>query len=144
MSEKFYQFYFPCVECIVRPICKDKERMMEQVKVRGNVPSLGVPIWDYKEKSYHKGLLECVINILKDLTDKVSRTEPEHRPKAERDNIPMQYVHLLIAMADIMCHMINTTSWSEGTLHGFDKIELNQRLSRLPGWLKEHGHKFNN
>ncbi len=143
MSEKFYQFYFPCVECLVRPICKDKDKMMEQVKVRGNVPSLGVPIWDYTKKSYHKGLLECSINILKDIMDKISRTEPENRPENQRDNIPMQYVHLLIDMADIMCHMIHTTSWSEGTLHGFDRIELENRIGRLKRWLKEHGHKFN-
>jgi len=136
MSEKFYEYYFPCVECIVRPICKDKERMMEQIKVRGDVPSLGVPLWSYEEKSYHKGLLECIVNILKRVTDKISRTEPENRAKREQDNIPMEYIHTLIDMADVMCHMIHTTSWDIGTLKEFDRLELHTRLKRLNRWLR--------
>ena len=144
MSENFYEYYFPCVECLVRPICKDKERMMEQIKVRGDVPSLGVPIWSYEEKSYHKGLLECMINILKRTTDKMSRTEPEDRPAAQRDKIPMEYVHLLIDMVDIMSHMIHTYSWREGethVLHEFDRIELYKRLDNLKHWLNYHNTK---
>ena len=135
MSEKFHQYYFPCAECIVRAICKDKERMMEQIKVRGDVPSLGVPIWDYQDKSYHKGLLECTINILKDITDKLSKVEPENRKTMEQDNIPMQYVHTLIDMADVMCHMINSTSWREAELKGFDAIELKRRLDKISHWM---------
>jgi len=143
MSEKFYQFYFPCVECLVRPICKDKEKMMEQVKVKGTVPSLGVPIWDYNEKSYHKGLLECAVNIIKNITDKINKSEPEHTPAAQRDNIPMEYVHLFIDMADIMCHIIHTTSWREGELQEFDRFEIERRLQRLPNWFHKGAPKVN-
>jgi hypothetical protein len=138
MSEKFYEYYFPCVECIVRPMCKDKDRMMEQIKVRGDVPSLGVPLWNWDEKSYHKGLLECIINILKRVTDKISRTEPANRAKGELDKIPMEYVHTLIDMADVMCHMIHTTSWDIGTLKEFDRLELSNRLDKLKHWLRYH------
>ncbi len=140
MSEKFYQYYFPCVECIVRPICKDKERMMEDIKIRGDVPSLGIPRWDYEKKSYHKGLLECTVNILRDITDKVSRTEPKDRAAMEQDNIPMAYVHTLIDMADMMCHMINSTSWRKGELQEFDRIELKSRADKLGYWLKNRKH----
>jgi len=143
MSEKFYEYYFPCVECIVRPICKDKERMMEQIKVRGDVPSLGVPIWSYEEKSYHKGLLECIFNILKRVSDKISRTEPEHRANREQDKIPMQYVHLIIDVADLMCHMIHTTSWDVGDLKEFDRIELKRRVDKLQHWLSDYRVKAN-
>ena len=140
MSEKFYQYYFPCVECIVRPICKDKRQMMEDVKVNGSVPSLGVPIWDFNVKSYHKGLIECTINILKDIMNKVSRTEPEDRKDYELDNLPMEYVHLLIDMADLTCHMINSTSWREGELQNFDRFELKSRVDKLGYWLKKRKH----
>ena len=108
---------------------------MEQIKVRGDVPSLGVPMWDYQDKSYHKGLLECTINILKDITDKLSKVEPENRKTMEQDNIPMQYVHTLIDMADVMCHMINSTSWREAELKGFDAIELKRRLDKISHWM---------
>jgi len=143
MSEQFHQYYFPCVECIVRAACKDKENMMEQIKVRGDVPSLGVPIWDYAEKSYHKGLLECTVNILKNITDKINKSEPENTPAGLMDNIPMQYVHLFISMADIMCHIINSTSWREGELQEFDRFEIERRLKMLPGWVREGASRVN-
>ena len=143
MTEKFHQYYFPCGECIVRAICQDKARIMEQIKIRGDVPSLGVPIWDYQEKSYHKGLFECLVNILKQITDKVNKSEPEHTPAAQRDNIPMKYVHLLIDMSNIMCHIIHSTSWEIGELQEFDRFEIERRLKMLPGWVRKGAPKTN-
>jgi hypothetical protein len=116
---------------------------MEQIKIRGDVPSLGVPIWDYEKKSYHKGLFECVINILKNITDKINKSEPENTPAAKRDNIPMEYVHLFIDMADMMCHIIHSTSWREGELQEFDRIEIERRLQRLAGWMRKGAPKVN-
>ena len=116
---------------------------MEQIKVRGDVPSLGVPIWNYSEKSYHKGLLECTVNILKNITDKINKSEPENTPAAQRDNIPMEYVHLFIDIANTMCHIIHSTSWREGELQEFDRAEIEKRLKQLTGWMYKGAPKVN-
>ena len=133
MSEEFIQYHFPCSVCLVQAACKDRKRVGEQVKeIMTGVPSLGVP--RFKDKSYHKGFLECLMNIQKQIMDRVSRTEgPDN--KQERDQLPMQYVHIMISMTDILCHMINSTSWREGELFDFDRVEIKKRLSRLKGWL---------
>ena len=133
MSEEFIQYHFPCHTCIVQAACTDKARVKKQVKeIMNDVPSLGVP--HFKDKSYHKGLLECLMNITKQVVDKVSRTE-EAGQKQMKDKLPMQYVHLVIDMSDILCHMVNTTSWREGELFEFDRVELKRRLNHLKGWL---------
>ena len=133
MSEEFIQYRFPCGECLVQAACKDRKRVRKEVKnVRNDVASLGVP--RFKDKSYHKGLLECLMNIQKDIINKVSRNEGTDNIQVP-DQLPMQYVHLMISMADILCHMINSTSWREGELFEFDRAEIKRRLSHLKGWL---------
>jgi len=133
MSEEFIQFRFPCNECLVQAACKDRKRVKQQVKeIMQDVPSLGVP--RFKNKSYYKGLIECLINIQKQVVDKVSRNKGADN-KQEQDNLPMQYVHLIISMSDILCHMINSTSWREGELFEFDRMEIKQRLTQLERWL---------
>ena len=52
-----------------------------------------------------------------------------------KDNLPMAYVNVLWAMAQIICHMVNSTSWEEGELFEFDQIEIKRRLSKLKGWI---------
>jgi len=95
---------------------------------------LVVPIFGSKVKSYHKGLIECWTNMGQSMMEKVDKTEvPGKHQKV--DNLPIVYVHILCAMAQIMCHMVNSTSWEEGTLHEFDRIEIKARLSKMKGWI---------
>ncbi len=142
MSEKFIQYMFPCSECLVQAACQDHNKLRilknkDKIKIdniRSDRPSLAVPIFDLNVKSYHKGLMECWANMGASLMNKISKTEdPIKHQKV--DNLPMAYVHVLCGMAQIMCHMVNSTSWQEGELHGFDRIEIKQRLSKLKGWL---------
>jgi len=142
MSEEFIQYIFPCAECLVQAACQDHKYLgiikdREKIKtkhIRKDRPSLAVPIFDPNVKSYHKGLMECWANMGAGMMNKVSKEEdPVKHQKA--DNLPMPYVHILQAMAQIMCHMVNSTSWEEGELHEFDRVEIKQRLSKLKGWL---------
>jgi hypothetical protein len=135
MSEEFIQYRFPCSECLVQAACKDYDGNRKQLKdIREERPSLAVPIFDQTKKSYHKGLMECWANMGASLMGKVSKTEdPLKHQKV--DNLPMSYVHVLWAMAQIMCHIVNTTSWRKGELYEFDRIEIKSRLSKLKGWL---------
>jgi len=133
MSEEFIEYMFPCNECLVQAACKDNAKI-KNTDINRHRPSLALPI--FKDKSYHKGLLECMMNLQKRIMDKVSRDEgTEDFDKQDIDKIPMKYVHLLIDMSAILCHMVNSTSWREGELFEFDRIELKRRLTRLERWL---------
>ena len=136
MSEEFIQYYFPCNECLVQAACKDRKNISSvknHIKgINHALPSLGIP--KFKEgKSYPKGLLECWANIGKDIMDKLSRTEDTNG--TQKDILPMRYVHIMISMAEIMCHMVNSASWREGELFDFDRDEIKRKLSHLKGWL---------
>jgi len=142
MSEEFIQYMFPCFECLVQAACRDYDRLKivkdrKKIKIgniRSDRPSLAVPVFDPNVKSYHKGVMECWANMGASLMDKVSKEEdPIKHQKV--DNLPMSYVHVLQAMAQIMCHMVNSTSWREGELFEFDQVEIKRRLSKLKGWL---------
>ncbi len=135
MSEEFIQYIFPCNTCLVQAACQDRKRARESVKdLMHNVPSLGVPKFD--NKSYHKGLIECIVNIQKQIIDRVDKTEDlDDFNKQTKDNLPMKYIHVMISMSNILCHMVNSTSWREGELFDFDRIEIKKRLSQLKGWL---------
>ena len=140
MSEEFIQYMFPCSECLVQAACKEHKhlRILKDKKkikirdIRSNRPSLAVPIFDPNNKTYHKGLMECWANMGASMMNRVSKEEGPIKHQ-KLDNLPMSYVHILQAMAQIMCHMVNTTSWEEGKLYEFDQIEIKQRLSRLKG-----------
>ncbi len=135
MSEEFIQYMFPCNECIVQAACKDYDGRRKQLKnIRGGRPSLAVPAFDETKKSYHKGLMECWANMGQSMMSKVSKTE-EPLKHQKIDNLPIEYVHILLGIAQIMCHIVNTTSWEEGELYEFDRIEIKNRLSKLKGWL---------
>ncbi len=142
MSEEFIQYMFPCNECLVQAACKDHKHLKilkdeKKIKIgdiRGNRPSLAVPIFDPNNKTYHKGLMECWANMGASLMNKVSKIEDPVKHQ-KKDNLPMAYVHILQAMTQIMCHMVNSTSWEEGELHEFDRIEIKRRLSKLKGWI---------
>jgi len=137
MSEEFIQYRFPCNTCLVQAACRDRDRMsIKDTKINHEISSLGVPLFKDKDKSWHKGLLECMLNLQKQIMDKVSRTEgKEDFNKQETDRLPMQYIYLMIDMSQILCHMANSTSWREGELFEFDRIEIKRRLTRLTRWL---------
>ncbi len=135
MSEEFIQFYFPCNICLVQAACKDRENVKERVKgINNQVPSLGIPNFE-EGKSYHKGLLECWANVGRDIMDRLSRSELNDGSQTTRDQIPTQYVHVMIDIAEILCYMINSTSWSEGKLFDFDRDEIKRKLSHLKRWI---------
>lgn len=135
MSEEFIQYTFPCDKCLVQAACQDYDKEKVKLKnVRSNRPSLALPAFDPTKKTYHKVLMECWANIGRDILDAVSKTEDPTRHQ-KTDNLPMPYVHILWAMSQIMCHIVNTTSWRKGELYEFDRMEIKRRLEKLKGWL---------
>jgi hypothetical protein len=116
-------------------MCKDYDGRKKQLEdIRSDRPSLAIPIFDQTKKSYHKGVIECWANLGASLMGKVSKWEDPIGHQKD-DNLPLKYVQILWAMSQIMCHMVNSTSWQEGKLHEFDRIEIKRRLEKLKGWL---------
>jgi len=138
MSEEFIQYYFPCNECLVQAACKDRDNISSvknHIKgINHSLPSLGIPKFE-EGKSYPKGLLECWANIVKDIMDRVSREDINNGRKTTKDQMPTQYVHVMIDVAAIMCYMVNSTSWREGELFDFDRDEIKRKLYHLERWL---------
>ncbi|MCK5608650.1 hypothetical protein KAR91_42615 [Candidatus Pacearchaeota archaeon] len=136
MSEEFIQYYFPCNECLVQAACKDRNNITSvknYIKgINHSLPSLGLPKFE-EGKSYHKGLIECWANIGKDMMDRVPRSEDING--AQKDDLPMRYVHIMISMAEVMGYMIHSASWREGKTFDFDRDEIKRKLSHLKGWL---------
>jgi hypothetical protein len=125
MSEHFIEYLFPCKDCIIRATCSPN-RIPEEIQRNGL--SLAVPEFE-KGKTYHKGLIECWSNIGKKVLDKTSKNSTDGTQ--EPDHIPIEYVRLISYMASIICHIINSTSWSDGKLYAFDKDEISRRLKFL-------------
>ena len=124
MSDKFIQFVFPCTECIVRAACKNKPNKKDLYGGNGK-PCLALP--KVKDKSYHKMLIECWANLGFDILNHISKLE--HPMGVNKDNqVPASYIRAMYQMSKVIEYMVNSTSWREGKLLPFDKMELDEKL----------------
>ena len=131
MSCEFIQFHFPCKDCLVRAACKEKpkDEDVQHLFMDGHtVPCLALPKIPLDVKSYHKGLLECWANIGVNIICRMSKKEDPKTCTESNNNIPMQYVILMGNMIYLLQWMINSTSWNEGLLKDFDKLEINRKV----------------
>ncbi len=131
MSLEFLQLRMPCEECIIQAICKDKYHTSD-ISINKSISyCLVLPDWDMKEKVYPKGLLECLINITWDVIEKISREKMNNN----KTSIPNQYIDMLISITATLQWMINSSSWYEGELYGFDASEIKSKLKNVTHWL---------
>lgn len=125
MSDEFIQFTFPCGECIVRAACKDKPTAKEDLYGPAGKLCLALP--KIKDKSYHKMLIECWANLGFNLLNHVSKLELPIG--VNKDNqVPSSYIRAMHQMTKAIGYMVNSTSWREGKLLPFDKMELDEKL----------------
>lgn len=128
MSDEFIQFNFPCSDCIVRAACKNKPTEKGDLYIGYDNPCLALP--NLKDKSYHKMLIECWANLGHDLLNTVKKSEePEGINKDNK--VPSTYIRAMHQMTSIIQYMVNSTSWREGALYPFDKIDINEKLKSI-------------
>ena len=125
MSDQFIQFAFPCADCIVRASCKDKPIKKKDLYRSVGKPCLTLPA--ITDKSYHKMLIECWINLGFDLLENVQKREGIEGVNTD-NQVPSSYIRAMHQMANALQYMINSASWREGKLLPFDKFEVNQKL----------------
>ena len=124
MSDEFIQFNFPCTDCIVRAACKNKPNKKDLYR-GGSIPCLALP--NVKDKSYHKMLIECWANLGCSILNHVSKLELPIG--VNKDNqVPASYIRAMHQMTKAIGYMVNSTSWREGQLLPFDKMEIDEKL----------------
>ena len=124
MSDEFIQFNFPCTDCIVRAACKYQPSKKDLYR-RGSIPCLALP--KVEDKSYHKMLIECWANLGFNILNHVSKLELPIG--VNKDNqVPASYIRAMHQMTKAIGYMVNSTSWREGQLLPFDKMEIDEKL----------------
>lgn len=81
--------------------------------------------------TYSKGLLECWGNIGVGIVNSMQKAEDPKTQTETHNNIPYQYVALLVHMAGIIVHITNSVSWTEGQLFDFDRFEISRKIKNL-------------
>ena len=79
--------------------------------------------------NYQKAALECLANMTGKFVVNLSKTcrVPD---RANKNDVPIEMVHLLIELARLNQYMINSTSWDKGQTFEFDFKEIQNRLKR--------------
>lgn len=132
MSAKFYQFNFPCKDCVITAICKEKPDNAKDIILEYQNPVACLTIPKCPDlKTYHKMLLECWANQGPSILNKVQKQSSLDFKTEIHNNIPRDYLYLMGYMAGILAHMVNTTSWDIGRTQKFDHYEINRRLKLL-------------
>jgi len=133
MSQEFYQFDFPCKDCVVAAICKEKPDNAKEIilEYKNPVVCLTIPKCPNDVKTYHKMLLECWANLGPQILNKLQKQSSVDYKKEIHNNIPRDYLYLMGYMANILGHMVNTTSWDLGETQHFDHDEINRRIKLL-------------
>jgi len=133
MSEDFIQFTFPCKDCVVAAICKEKPKNAKELILEHGhaVRCLTIPKFDDPLKSYHKGLLECWANIGHDILYTLEKQTSENLKTEKRNKIPRDFLYFMTHVSDILQWMVNSYSWKSGRSEDFDIKEINMKLKSL-------------
>ena len=97
MSDEFLEFQFPCKECLVTAICRekpgitgsDKQNLLE----RDRTHCLTLP-YVSKDKHYHKMLIECWANLGQSMFCQVQNVENPVGTNVELQ-VPINYIFML-------------------------------------------------
>jgi hypothetical protein len=131
-GQKFFQFDFPCKQCVVASICKEKPDNAKDLILKFEDPVLCLTIpKEADQVTYHKMLLECWANMGSEILNKVQKQSSVDYKKEINNNIPRDYLYLMGRMASILAYMVNSTSWEIGETKSFDHNEINGRLENL-------------
>ena len=135
-SEKFLQLAIPCKDCIVAPVCEDKQRIddaLEREEKKHGLYEFALTLrrWDESEKCYRKGLLEAWVNMGADILQNFRTDEFNHLP----NHAVPEYLNALIEITNSLQWMIHSTSWRKGEMHDFDKVEFKKKLQQAVAWV---------
>lgn len=133
MSSEFYHFYFPCKDCVVAGICKEKPKNAKDVILEYDSPvlCLTIPKTPTDVKTYYKMLLECWANMGHGIINKVQKQSSVNFKKEINNNIPRDYLYLISRITDLLQWMVNSISWENGQSAKFDVDEIKQKLKLL-------------
>jgi len=133
MSAVFYEFPFPCKDCVVAAICKEKPDNAKEIILKFNHPvkCLTIPKNVKEVETYHKMLLECWANMGIKIIQGVQKQTSVNHKKEINNNLPRDYLYLMSRMTDLLQWMVNSKSWEIGESQDFDKAEVRKKLKLL-------------
>ena len=134
MSQEFIQFVFPCKDCLVQAICKDKDHMNSVTNLDKDKVMLGVPLFE-TGTPYFKGLMECWVNLGSTIIQSLSKDTIKNTLHTA-DGIPIPFAQMLLSLPYVLRYMINSTSWVDGQLYEFDEDILKRRIITLSKHMK--------
>jgi hypothetical protein len=134
-SEKFTQIGFPCVDCLVNATCREKPDK-EVADPNDYYPMvLAFKKWDESKKVYRKGLLECWVNMGRQIIDKARDKDCTYKPQSMNP----AFLDFILAIIGMLEYIIHSTSWAEGEKQDFDIVEIQRQLDLARGWIKSSG-----
>ena len=108
------------------------EEIVNFVKSCSGENIMGIPSGTGED--YQKVFAECLINQLQGLTQRMSRNEKSEdysKPPSQKRNengVPLELMHQIRALSDILQYTINCSSWRSGEYHSFDALELKNKI----------------
>jgi len=133
-SEKFVQLNIPCKECLVSPICQDKQKIDQELEQhKGELMEffLSLRKWDESKKVYRKGLIEAWANMGWDIFSHMGTTDFKDIPNHARP----EFLNLLIELSSLIQWIINSKSWEDGEVYDFDQFEIKAKLKKAMNWI---------
>jgi hypothetical protein len=90
-----------------------------------------------KRKITNKNIFEMLVHLMEMNTrDVLSNNKKGYDSKANKSDIDMGMVHFLKGIISLLEWIINSTSWADGELHGFDLFEIKNKLEKTGGHLR--------
>jgi len=121
-------------ECELK-ICNPDYRDKEFKKILGRGLMLGYDPNDSEGKYYPrlKGLAECAVNLLQDVTSSMSKSVVDYGGRKTEDNLDVEFMHQVRMIANLLQWMVNSTSWREADYLPFDAMDIEMQLKHIMG-----------
>ena len=84
-------------------------------------------------KDYMKGLAECSIDMLYTTLMKFEKSTEYGSRKTKQQEMDIEFLNQMKILVQIMQWMFNSASYRDGIYHGFDALEIRQKLKYFEG-----------
>ncbi len=84
-----------------------------------------------KGTDYLKGLMECCINQMYDVSMSMSNSTVEYGSRKTENNLDFEMVNMLRAISNMLIYLSNSYSWREARFKEFDAIEFKNKIKMI-------------
>lgn len=127
-TEQFVYITIPCQNCIVAPVCDEKEELKTSIEICDIYSfMLALKKWDEKDKMWRKGLIEAWVNMGINITKNIRIKSHLEYPNHMRG----EFISEILQIIKILTHIINSESWNIGNKIEEDKTKVKQLLHSL-------------